>query len=360
MTWQGIVGHDEVVEKFRAMLARGRLASTFLFVGPPGVGKRSFSLGLAKALLCQSCPAELLDPCGACLGCLQVAAGTHPDLLRVAKPTDKSFIPLELFIGSKERRMQEGLCHDIALKPFMGGRRVAIIDDADYLNEEGANSLLKTLEEPPPRSVLILIGTSPDRQLPTIRSRAQTIRFGRLSEDAIATMLVEQGIAEDEAQARRLAATSGGSLELVREMADAAWGRFRERLFAELGKGEFDSVELAKTVAAMVDEAGKEAPRAARMRLVIGFAVDWYRALVRALAGAEPAGDEILNAEVARAASSERFRHIDVAALVDRSLEALQQIDRNANQAALVECWLDDLTDLARESRSSLPVGSRQ
>ncbi len=75
--------------------------------------------------------------------------------------------------------MREGLCHDIALKPFMGGRKVAIIDDADDLNEEGANCLLKTLEEPPPHSVLILIGTSAERQLPTIRSRARRFVFSR-------------------------------------------------------------------------------------------------------------------------------------------------------------------------------------
>ena len=77
--------------------------------------------------------------------------------------------------------MREGLCHDIALKPFRGGRKIAIIDDADYLNQEGANCLLKTLEEPPEKSVIILIGTSQQRQLPTIRSRCQIVRFAPLS-----------------------------------------------------------------------------------------------------------------------------------------------------------------------------------
>jgi len=102
---------------------------------------------------------------------------THPDFYIVEKPADKSSIPLALFVGDDDHRMREGLCHDIGLKPFMGGRKVAIIDDADHLNEEGANCLLKTLEEPPPCSVLILIGTSADKQLPTIRSRCQTIRL---------------------------------------------------------------------------------------------------------------------------------------------------------------------------------------
>ena len=73
--------------------------------------------------------------------------------------------------------MREGLCHDISLKPYSGRRKVAVIDDADYLNQEGANALLKTLEEPPPKSLLILIGTSEQRQLPTIRSRCRRLRW---------------------------------------------------------------------------------------------------------------------------------------------------------------------------------------
>ena len=131
-----------------------------------------------------------MDPCEYCPSCLQVAARTHPDLEIVSKPEDKSFLPLELFIGDKEHRMKEGLCHRIAMKPFQGGRKIAIIDDADFLNAEGANCLLKTLEEPPPQSVLILIGTSPAKQLPTIRSRCQLIRFRPLRTDQVEELLL--------------------------------------------------------------------------------------------------------------------------------------------------------------------------
>jgi len=215
MAWHGIYGHDDVVERFRLALGRGRLASSFLFVGLEGIGKRSFALKLAQALLCRTRPEQAMDPCGECPACVQVAAATHPDLELVAKPKDKSFLPLELLIGDKEHRMRRGLCHGIALKPFMGGRKIAIIDDADYLNEEGANSLLKTLEEPPPRSVLILIGTSPAKQLPTIRSRCQLIRFRPLDAQIVTRLLVEHGSVETEAEARRLSSHCGGSLHFV-------------------------------------------------------------------------------------------------------------------------------------------------
>src|SRR5437773_3671449 len=213
MTWQSIRGHDRVVGKFRRALTKGRLASTFLFVGPAGVGKRTFALKLAQGLLCERAEAERLDPCGECPSCHQVASLNHPDVEIVAKPADKAFIPLELLIGDAEHRMRAGLCYSIALKPYSGRRKVAIIDDADYLNKEGANCLLKTLEEPPPYSVLILIGTSEQRQLPTIRSRCQIVRFQPLAESDVAELVIEQGLCTDPALARAAAAHSHGSLQ---------------------------------------------------------------------------------------------------------------------------------------------------
>src|SRR4029078_2428636 len=102
---------------------------------------------------------------------------------------------------------------NIALKPYSGRRKVAIIDDADYLNKEGANCLLKTLEEPPPDSLLILIGTSEQRQLPTIRSRCQIVRFQPRAEGDVAELLVAHGLCADPAIARAAAAHADGSLE---------------------------------------------------------------------------------------------------------------------------------------------------
>src|ERR1700722_353926 len=219
MAWQGIEGHDAIVTRFRRALGRGRLASTFLFVGPSGIGKRAFAHKLAQSLFCQATPSEQLAPCGTCDSCVQTLAGTHPDLHVVAKPTDRAAIPVSAFIGDDQHRMREGLCHQIALKPFMGGRRVAIIEDADYLNEEGANALLKTLEEPPPRSVLILIATNVERQLPTIRSRAQIVRFAPLDDEVVARLLTRNSNATSD-EAARLASFAEGSIERAQEMAD--------------------------------------------------------------------------------------------------------------------------------------------
>ena len=168
--------------------------------------------------------------------------------------------------------MREGLCHDIALRAFSGGRKVAMIDDADDLNEEGANALLKTLEEPPPGSVLILVGTTADKQLPTIRSRSQIIRFRGLDPETIAELLLAQGVVENPAEAERLAALAEGSLSRAVELADEELWAFRDQFLAQLARVDQSSVALAREVNEFVDSAGKDAPsRRRRLRQIIGW-----------------------------------------------------------------------------------------
>jgi len=344
MTWHGVYGHDDAVEQFRRALARGRLASSFLFVGPAGIGKRTFAWKLAQALLCQARPEEALDPCETCPSCVQVAAGTHPDLDVVAKPEDKSFIPLELFIGEREHRRREGLCHNISLKPYMGGHKIALIDDADYLNAEGANCLLKTLEEPPPRSLLILIGTSPAKQLATIRSRCQLVRFRPLEPAVVAELLTSLGLVSDAAEAERLARHSAGSIQRAVELADPQLWAFRSTLFGQLAAPVLDSVRSSQAVSAFVEEAGKEASaRRGRLRQVVGFAADFYRHLLHAQSNALTSEDAELKRWVQQAVDRWPGDEDAAAACLDRCLDALEQIDRNANQTTLIEAWLDDL-----------------
>lgn len=349
MSWNGIEGHDRVVEQFRRALQLGRLASTFLFVGPPGVGKRTFALSLAQALLCETRDEAALDPCGVCPACLQVKAESHPDLELVARRKDKALLTLDLFIGDKEHRGEEGLCHRISLRPSRGGRKIAIIDDADYLNAESANCLLKTLEEPPPRSVLILVGTSEQRQLPTIRSRCQPVRFRPLPVDVVERLLVDKQLIEDPAEAAQLAELSDGSLERTLSLADPDLRAFRAHLFELLTDLDAQQFKLAAEVTACTNEAGKEAPlRRARMKLLFGFAVDFYRGLMRKLDGLPPEGDRALRQSLDRAAKQFRHDAEAAAACLERCLEGIGEIDRNANQATLAECWADDLAAITR------------
>lgn len=356
MAWQGVLGHDDVARWFRRAAARGRLASTFLFVGPAGIGKHTFALRLAQALLCQHPRAEeSLDPCQECESCRLARAGNHPDLHQVSRPQQKSSIPIELLIGERERRMQSGLCHEIALKPYLSDRKVAIIDDADWLNVEGANSLLKTLEEPPPGSVLILISSSAEKQLPTIRSRCQVVRFRPLETAVIAQLLLEREIVCDTSEAQRLAAYSEGSFERATQLADAELWDFRQRmlpwLIAPLAKGN----ELSSAMSAFLDAAGREAPvRRQRARDVLGLAIDFYRQLLRRLSGEAPGDENEASRLVQSAADEGRLDAERAAALLERTLLAVQHVDSNANQPNWLDGWIDDLGQIEAHGAVSL------
>lgn len=323
--WRGILGHDEIVEQFRRTLKAGRLASTYLFVGPAGVGKRRFALELARSLLCTEAAEGKLEPCGKCESCRMFAAGNHPDLEVIGLPADKSTLPIELFIGDRDHRNQEGLCHRIGLRPFFGRRKIAIIDDADHFGIPSANCLLKTLEEPPPSALLILIGTSPSRQLPTIRSRSQIVRFRGLDCETVAKILLESGVVADQQLASRAAELSEGSIEQARRMVDPELWAFRDQLAKALFASPIDGVRLARSIQTFVDEAGKEAPaRRERLRIVIGFVVEIYRSKLRAYP----------------------LREADIQAL-DGCLLALEQIDRNANLGLVIQHWCEGLSDFS-------------
>lgn len=332
--WHNIRGHDRIIQQFRTALSRGRLASTFLFVGPAGIGKRMFAEKLGQSLLCDTRPEVALDPCGACAACRQVAGGTHPDVHVVERPPQANNLPLELFIGDDEHRMRAGLCYELSLKPYSGRRRIGIIDDADLLglgNRESANALLKTLEEPPPKSVLILIGTSQQRQLPTIRSRCQMIRFDPLAEQDVAELLLTTGVCSDGELAAKAASMSRGSLERAQRWCDAAILEFHENLLGQLSMQEFDQAALSKAIQQFVEAAGKEAPaKRARMREVVQMAADFYREQMHALAAATGDAEPAANCQ-------------------ELCLDALAHVDANVNLTTLVEWLVDELANASRD-----------
>lgn len=348
MSWSAVIGHEENVERFRRAVRRGRLGSTFLFVGPAGIGKRTFALTLAQTLLCENGGAERFDACGVCQACQQVAASSHPDLILVSKPTGKNAIPVETFIGDRDHRMQQGLCHDISLKPFRGGRKIAIIDDADFLQQEAANSLLKTIEEPPPKSLLILIGTSEQRQLPTIRSRSQIVRFRPLSTEQVQKLLVDQSLLDDPSSAGRLAEQSGGSLEQALQLTDESIFEFRSDWLSQLATLDPGQNDFAKTIATFVDAAGKDASaKRQRLRLVCDMAVNFYSNLLKTIQQLDPELDAEMRNAIEAVQSNWRGSGVWIGNCLTRCMETYEQISANANQTTVIGCLLSDLCRLS-------------
>jgi len=342
--WQGIEGHDEVAARFRHAITSGRLASSFLFVGPAGIGKRLFARRLAASLLCENRTPEELDACGVCPPCKMVEADAHPDIVQVERPEDKQGILLDQLVGDRAHRGQEGFCHSINLKPYSGRRKIGIIDDADTLNPECANALLKTLEEPPAKSVLILIGTSPSAQLPTIRSRVQTIRFKELPPETVCRILLEAETVDNEVLAQRLAGRSGGSVARAIELADPLLWEFRDVLLERLTDWPPDSCALTEQVTKFVDEAGKvSAARRSRLRIVLEFAVDLFRRQLRNQSGVPiDDGDEALDRAV-EIMPPHRDYPDDVARRLDRTLDTIGQTPF-AYIPVLIEAWAADIS----------------
>ncbi len=213
--------------RIRAELARARASGhvhgAYLFEGPPGTGKRETALWFARLLLCKEVGPGAVDPCGACHDChlLQVhgespdARPSHPDLHWVV--ADGARIKIEAV-----RDLRAAL----SLVSNERGRRVALIPEADRLRAESANALLKTLEEPPPGAVLILVTPSAQALPHTLRSRTLRVRFAPFAEPEVRAALEADGLPE--ADAALASALGGASPEAARSWADASLEAARE------------------------------------------------------------------------------------------------------------------------------------
>jgi DNA polymerase-3 subunit delta' len=209
MSFASIRGQDRAVAVLRQCLASDRVAHAYLFAGPRGVGKMTTAEAFAQALLCA---AGGDDACGTCTPCRKVEHGSHPDLHVVVPEGAGRQIKIDV--------VRRSVVHELGLKPFESERKVVLIDDADAMNEAAANCLLKTLEEPPSGSVLVLVTAQPDALLETIVSRCHVVRFALLAPALVRELLVAGGIEPGTAQF--LARTSGGSVGRARRMAEQA------------------------------------------------------------------------------------------------------------------------------------------
>ena len=337
MSWHTVRGHDRVVESLRNSLRQGRFPHALLFVGPEGIGKRTFARKLTQALLCETRPDTELDPCGACPGCVQVEGATHPDFIEAAKPEDKHELPISVI---------RDLCNQFGLKPSRGGRKVAILDDADDLNEEASNAFLKTLEEPPPAALLILIGTSPELQLETIVSRCQVVRFDPLAESEIAELLIEKGIAQDTSRTHSPALAGPGARSVSRAigLADAELERFRRLLIDDVAAEHgFDPPALAHRMQAHIKQAGKESiDQRRRASLLIGELARFFRGVLWQTAGLTPPCPDAADQRCAVALAG-RLEPEDVFVLADRCVLADYHVQRRLYMPLIVESLLHDL-----------------
>jgi DNA polymerase III subunit delta' len=209
-----IIGHELVRDALDRAIAAGNVQHAYLIHGPAGVGKATLARWLAQRLNCTG-PAP---PCGTCASCQRILAGAHPDVRSLQLPSDRDdSLGLPLEPPQRATRAAErvisieavrALQHDAALAPSAARWKVYLVIGAQHLSLDAANSLLKTLEEPPASVVLVLTAGDPDELLPTVVSRCQPIRLSPVSVADIARALQQRGSSAPEADL--LARLSGG------------------------------------------------------------------------------------------------------------------------------------------------------
>ncbi len=250
MSFSSILGQDKTVKRLRALLESGRVPPAMIFHGAPGTGKFLTAAEFAKALNCShlahrerpaapplpdendlfaaAAPAPAADPepgpailhsdpsdsCGACLSCLQAQSGAHPDIRVVDTVFQAAFLDEPESANLKIDTMRE-LTRWAQQKPMLSRWKVFIVRDAEALVPQAQNALLKTLEEPPPGTLVILTVSKKTSLLATILSRSCIIEFGRLPDASVKTILEAQGT--EPARAAALAALATGSLEKAAE-----------------------------------------------------------------------------------------------------------------------------------------------
>ena len=245
MAFKDIAGNNRVKRILKTALQRHRVPNSLLFCGPEGVGKTAMAMTLAKAL---NCKVEKDDACGECDSCKAIEAGRFPDVLEITP--EKDVVKIE------QMRFIKQMAY---LKPYSGTKRVFIVEQAEKMNQDSANSLLKVLEEPPSFMHIILVTSNPFLILPTIRSRCQVLGFSSIGQEEIERILAEQGYPRE--QAKVLSIIVGGNLELalsldwedVRKHRQSDWELFLSLLGGK-GSSDFLSAYVFQQRAVAKDE----------------------------------------------------------------------------------------------------------
>lgn len=197
MAFDDVLGNSQTKKILKKSLQRNRIPNSLLFYGPEGVGKRDIAIVLAKAM---NCLKNKDDACEVCASCRAIENGNFPDVMVISP--EKNILKIEQMRAMKQTAY---------LRPMVGRKRIFVIDQAEKMNEESANSVLKILEEPPAFTHIILITHNPYLILPTIKSRCQDLSFSQISKQDIEKVLVERG--QDEEKARIISLLVRGNLK---------------------------------------------------------------------------------------------------------------------------------------------------
>lgn len=292
MSYSAVVGHEATIARLRTLARRRRVAHAYLFAGPSGVGKRLTAIAFARSLLCEKKGDEA---CEQCETCRRTGRGTHRDLKLVRREEDKK----EITIDQVRETIRE--------LSFVGeGPRAVVIDEAERMNEEAMNAFLKTFEEAPDRTVLVLVTSAPSMILPTLRSRCQTILFHALKEEEVLHVL-NPSTPEAKLAAKLADGSAGRALELVEDLKE--WGPESSELLDRIAAGDLNPIVEGLT---KIRDQAKARQRALRILQIVALSI---REKMRS------AGPDV----------------DDLARRIETLLDHAAMIERNANVPLVVE-----------------------
>ena len=323
-----LTGHEWAVDMLKKHIVHETTRHAYLLAGPPGLGRRTLAVRFAQALNCPT-PVETGIACGVCRDCKQIESMKHADLTIVQSDSEGGILKVDQIREARKT---------LILKPFMSKYRVALFLRSHEANDNAANALLKTLEEPPSYAVLILTADNPEQLLPTILSRCEVSRLRPLRVGEVQKALVGRGV--ETSRARLIAHISGGrmgyAIRLIEN--DTLLERREERLNDLLTLLPATRVEKF----AYADKLSKDKDA---MRQTISFWLSYWRdVMLRAAQAETPLVNVDRNLEIENLAGK---MDLSSARTVVGGLEnALEKLERNVNPRLLAEVLLLDLPQM--------------
>jgi DNA polymerase-3 subunit delta' len=318
-----VYGHDWAIDHLRKGIAHGRIRHAYLIVGAESVGKETLARAFASTLNCTN---QEVQPCGECSSCKRIASGNHPDIIYSERESETSPLKIEEIRSVTQR---------LALKPFEAHYRIAIFRDFDSAQPRAQDALLKTLEEPAPHAMLILLAKSLDAILPTITSRSQVIHLRPTATAVVEDVLREKYRVEDE-QAALLARVSGGRI---------GWAirALEQPDLLEQRNAALDLLEqiLTMTRAQRFDQANDLAKdKAALVTLLELWQTYWRDALlISTYSGIEPTN---IDRGLTLQKLTEHYSPETMLAALNATRGSLHQLNTNANVRLLLEVMFLD------------------
>ncbi len=340
MSWN-LIGHEWAADILKKHIQKGNVSHAYLICGPDGIGRRSLALRFAQALTCPEAK-ETGEPCQLCPTCQRIARMQHPDLFIVTVSENRKEILIE-----QVRSLQ----HDLSLAPYEAPYRIGLLLDFQNASASAQNAMLKTLEEPTARTILLVTASRPEDLLPTIASRCEVILLRSAGLEEVADSLEkEAGVTREEAE--KIARLSGGRYGLALAMQKDLGIVERNNLLID-GLLRLMSAPLRDRFAYAEELTSRKAAPRENLHDAIRVWISIWRDVLLINGGART---PIIHADYQAALHqlASVISSTEIHAQISRLEEALDQLDKNANTRLLAEILVMDLPQLRMPVKSPI------